>query len=191
MELTSEEYNKLKAKISKFKETIDTYIIKYNELNLIKTGVQKKLNKKIKIYSLLFRASINGFSSSNCHSYCDGKSNTFILVEATTGRRFGGFTDVQWEQSSSWKTGSNGFIFSLDNKEIYYNKDSNYNIYCCSSYGPYFGSGAEFQISNNCNTNQNSENLGSSYATNGKQYALSDSNNFLVKDYEVFHLEFE
>ena len=191
IEMTSEEYNKLNEKVAKFKETIDTFIMKYNELYLIKTGIQKKLKKKVKKFTLLFRASNNGFSSSNFHSYCDGKSNTLILVETSSGRRFGGFTDAQWAQNSNWRAGGNGFIFSLDNKEIYYNKDSNYNIYCHSSYGPYFGSGADFYLSNNCNVNTSSENSGSSYDTNGKKYALTGYQNFLVKDYEVYQLELE
>lgn len=186
-----DEYNKLKEKCSKFKETIDTKIMRYDELYLIKEGVHRKLKKKIKKYSLLFRASRNGFTSSDFHSYCDGKNNTVTFVETLDGRRFGGFTDAQWDQSSSWKTGSNGFLFSLDNKEIYYNKNSSYNIYGHSSYGPYFGSGADFYISNNCNTNQSGESSGQSYDTNGKKHALSGSSNFFVKDYEVYQLEYE
>ena len=115
------------------------------------------------------------------------------LVETMTLRRFGGFTDAQWEQSSgNYKTGSNGFIFSLDYNEIYYNKDNQYNIYCHSGYGPTFGGGFDFYICDSCNSSNNSgENSGSSYETNGKQYVLAGSNNFLVQDYEVFQLELQ
>ena len=171
---------------------IDSYILKIYEINLIEKGVQKNLKKKIIKYTLLFRASRDGYRTSNFHSKCDGKSNTVTLVETTTGRRFGGFTDAQWDQSSSYKTGSNGFIFSLDNNEIYYNKDNQYNIYCNSSYGPTFGGGNDFYICDSCNSSNSSyDNSGNSYETNGKQYALASSYNFLVRDYEVFQLELQ
>ena len=184
--LPTEEIKRLKS------INIDSYILKIYEINLIEKGVQKNLKKKINKYTLLFRASRDGYRASNFHSKCDGKSNTVTLVETTTGRRFGGFTDAQWDQSSSYKTGSNGFIFSLDNNEIYYNKNSNNNIYCHSSYGPTFGGGNDFYICDSCNSSNSSyDNSGNSYETNGKQYALASSYNFLVRDYEVFQLELQ
>ena len=108
------------------------------------------------------------------------------------GRRFDGFTDVEWDQSDRFKEGSNGFIFSLDNNEIYYNKDSNYNIYCYSDCGQTFGGGADFCISDNCDKNNNSyDNSGFSYDTKGKKYALAGTNKFYVEDYEVYKIELE
>ena len=113
-------------------------------------------------------------------------------METTTGRRFGGFTDAQWDQSGDYKTGSNGFIFSLDNKEIYYNKDNKYNIYGSSSYGPAFGGGHDFYICDNCNSSNSSyDNSPHSYETNGKKNALAGCYNFTVKDYEVYQIELE
>ena len=107
------------------------------------------------------------------------------------GRRFGGFTDVEWDQSS-YKTGSNDFIFSLDNNEIYYNKNSNHNIYCCSNDGPAFGRGHDFCISDNCDKNNNSyDNSGNCYDTKGKKYALAGTQNFYVEDYKVYKIELE
>ena len=183
--LPTEEIKRLKS------INIDSHILKLYEINLIEKGVQKNLKKKINKYTLLFRASRDGYSASNFHSKCDGKSNTVTLVETTTGRRFGGFTDAQWDQSSSYKTGSNGFIFSLDNNEIYYNKNSNNNIYCTSGYGPIFGGGHDFCINDSCNSNNSGDGSGHSYETNGKKYVLAGSNNFLVRDYEVFQLELQ
>ena len=188
--LSPEQINKIKT------SNIDSQILKLydsNELNLIEKGVQKNLKKKIIKYTLLFRASRDGYKASNFHSKCDGKTNTVTLVETMTLRRFGGFTDAQWEQSSgSYKSGSNGFVFSLDNNEIYYNKDNRYNIYCHSSYGPTFGGGFDFYICDSCNSNNSSyDSSGNSYETNGKQYALAGSYNFLVRDYEVFQLELQ
>ena len=184
--LPTEEIKRLKS------INIDSHILKIYEINLIEKGVQKNLKKKINKYTLLFRATRDGYRASNFHSKCDGKTNTVTLVETMTGRRFGGFTDAQWDQSSSYKTGSNGFIFSLDNNEIYYNKDNRYNINCNSSYGPTFGGGHDFYICDSCNSSNSSyDNSGNSYETNGKQYALAGSSSFLVRDYEIFQLELQ
>ena len=189
--LNSDKIIKYKAKLDKLKETIDSHIMKYNGINLIETGVKNKLNKKIKKYRLIFRASENSYKASNFHSKCDGNNNTLTLVKTKNGKIFGGFTDAQWDQnSSSYKSGSNGFIFSLDNNEIYYNKNSSYNIYGVSGYGPYFGSG-DFYISDNCRTNNSNESMGNSYENNGKKYPLTGYSNFLVEDYEVYQLELE
>ena len=189
--LNSDEITKYKAKLAKFKDRIDSNIMKYNGLKLIENGVKNKLGKKIKKYNLLFRASENNYRAANFHTKCDGKNNTVTIVETKNGRIFGGFTDASWNQnSSSYISGSNGFIFSLDNNDIYYNKNGSYNIYGHSSYGPYFGSG-DFYISDNCNTNNSSEAMGSAYDNNGKRYPLTGYSSYVVKDYEVFQLELE
>ena len=190
--LNSDEVNKYKVEHPKLKEKIDTQIMKFNDLNLIETGVKNKLKKTIKKFNLLFRASRDGYSSSNFHSKCDGRGNTLIIVKTTNRRRFGGFTDLQWDQSGNYKTGSNPFIFSLDEKEIYYSKNGSNSIYCHSSYGPTFGGGHDFYICNNCNSSNSSyENMNNSYENNGKKYPLTGSNSFLVADYEVYQLELE
>ena len=189
----SEEIIKLKEELPKFKEKLlYTQIMKNNELNLIEEGVKNKLNKNIKKFRLLFRASRDGFQASNFHSKCDDNSNTLTLVETTEGKRFGGFTDAKWDQSNSYKTGSNGFIFSLNDKAIYYNKNSSYNIRCDSSYGPTFGGGHDFYLCDNCNTSNSSyDSSNHSYDTKGKNYALAGNSSFYVKDYEVYQLELE
>ena len=129
----------------------------------------------------MYRASRDGFATSNFHSKCDGKSYTVTFVETLIGRRFGGFTDQSLDQSNNYKTGSNGFIFSLDNKEIYYNKN-----------GPSFGGGHDFYLCNNCNTSYSSyDNSDHSYQTNGKKYAMAGTNNFYVKDYEVYQISLD
>ena len=186
---TSDEIVKLKTK---FKEKIDTNIMKYNELFLIENGVKTNLKKNIKKFTLLFRASKDGFSASNFHSKCDGKNNTVTLVETLNGKRFGGFANNAWDQRGDYISGSNGFIFSFDDKSIYYNKNNGYEIYCHSSYGPTFGGGHDFYICDNCNSSNSSYNNSDySYNTNGKKCAMAGTYNFLVKDYEVYQLEFE
>ena len=188
--LNSDEVNKYKVEFPKFKENVNSDIMKYFDLNLIETGIKKKQNKTIKKFTLLFKASRDGYSSSNFHSKCDGKENTLILVETTNRRRFGGYTECQWDQSNSYKTGPYSFIFSFDNKKIYYSKNGSNSIYGYSDRVA-FGSGHDIYICNGCNSNNSSENLGNSYENDGKKYPLTGSNNFLVSDYEVYLLELE
>ena len=74
----------------------------------------------------------------------------------------------------------------MDNNEIYYNKDSNYNIYCHSNYGPTFGGGHDFLISDNCDKNNESDDhSGNSYDTKGKKYALAGREYFYVEEYKI------
>ena len=142
----------------------------------------------IKEYRLLFKGKRDGFRSKDFHSKYDNKSYTISFVKK--GRRFGGFTDVEWDQSNIWKKGSNSFIFSLDNNEIYYNKNSNYNIRCNSNYGPTFG-GNDFLISDNCDKNNSYDNSGDSHDTKEKEYALARRNHFYIEDNEVYKIELE
>ena len=171
---------------------INSQIIKYNEFNFIETAIRKNLSKKVKNYKLIYRASRNGFSAQDFHEKCDGKENTIVFVQARNGRRFGGFTEAKWDKSNEYKNDAHGFIFSLDNKEVYYNKENNYGIYCYSDKGPTFGGGHDLCIDNNCNKdNESFDNSNHSYDTLGKKYALAGTKYFYVEDYEVYQLDFE
>ena len=185
-------YNFNSDSYNNFKKIIDSKIVKYDELSLIEDGIKNKFKKKIKKYELLFRASRDGFQAEKFHEKCDGKSYTITFVITSIGRRFGGFTDQVWNKSNNYIGGSNGFIFSLDNKEIYYNKNSSYNINANSSYGPTFGGGFDFYLCNNCNDNYSSyNNSDHSYQRYWKKYVMAWTNHFYVKDYEVYKIEIE
>ena len=155
------------------KNSIEYYINKYNAFNLIKEGIQKKKETTIKKYNLLFRASRDGFKADDFHTICDWKRNTVTFILTTTGKIFGGFTDVSWDSESDAKEGSNGFIFSLNNWEIYYNINVKFNIRCLKEYGPIFGN-FDLSISDNCNKNKS---YISSYV-----YDIHGKNNFLEEN---------
>ena len=188
--------NKLEKEIENLKNNtksrIDNAIIKDEELNLIEEAIKNKFHTNIKRYELLLRGSRDGFHSNNFHQKCDGKNNTITFILTKYGRRFGGFTEATWDQSGQWKKYPNSFIFSLDNKEIYYIKNNANCILCYKNGNPNFlgfGEGHDFKLYNNCNENNCSyDNSGVIFETNGKKYALAGSYNFSVKDYEVFQL---
>ena len=119
-------------------------------------------NKK---WNLIYRASQDGFKAVNFHSKCDNKLNTFVLIKSELGNIFGGYTEQNWTPSDSFKTDKNFFVFSLINK---HNKplklrssDATKGISCRSNFGPTFGYGPAFRISDNSNENTESlSNLG-------------------------------
>ena len=169
---------------------IDNYIHKYNAFDLINEGLRKKLNKKIKNYELIFQASKDGFKSKDFHNKCDYKSNTVSFILTKEKKIIGGFTDVSWDSESDAKEGSNGFIFSLDNKEIYYNINLKFNIRCIAEYGPIFGN-FDIGISNDCNLNNKSYVSSYAYDTKDKNQFFENKNYFYVEDYATYQLYLE
>lgn len=79
----------------------------------------------------------------------------------------------------------------------FYDNNYNYAIYCSSDFGPGFGSGPDFRISNCSNVNTDSSSiLGHTYRhpdiSNGyirKETILAGSPNFQVADIEVFQID--
>lgn len=63
---------------------------------------------------LLSRASGNGWAASNFHSCCDNKGPTFAVIKSGNNI-FGGYTEQNWQSSSSHKRAQNSFLFSLVN----------------------------------------------------------------------------
>ena len=175
-----------KKETSKF--NIDSVIIKSNELNLIEEGIKHNFNKSIRNFELLIRGSKDGFTSNDFHNKCDNKNFTMAFIETTDGRRFGGFTEEVWDQSG-WKKGPRSFIFSLDNKEIYYLREGKNAIHCYTKGDSNFlgfGEGHDFKLYDNCDKNYICyDSSGTSFNTNGKNYALAGKYNYCVKDYEV------
>jgi hypothetical protein len=55
-----------------------------------------------------------GFSAAKFHSLCDNKGPTLTLIQTTAGHIFGGFTNLSWDSSGSYKNETDSFIFSVD-----------------------------------------------------------------------------
>ena len=182
-----EDINKYYEIMKKNSDILDS---KEEFIQIIK-GIKKSFEFKIKDIILLFKASKDGDSASAFHKKCDGKQFTITLVKTTKGKRFGGFTRIAWHQNGSYSNDRYAFIFSFNNKENYYiyNYDGENAIYGDSSYGPTFGDGYDFCISNGCKSNKDSSNGMSSYYHTCLKSPLSGEYNFMVEDYEVFQLD--
>jgi hypothetical protein len=153
-------------------------------------------------WSLLYRATRDGFGSSVFHSRCDGHSNTLTIFKAKHSRFiFGGFTTTDWDSSDDYKSDPNAFIFSLTNKDNTPLKMKidplrhRCAIYCDFEFGPTFG--WDIEIANNANTTMNSSShLGANYKhpeyaykTSEAQSFLSGSKYFQLDEIEIYQKE--
>ena len=192
-QLMNNSENEKKQIIKHFNEKIEIMnkfqinIFNEDDFNLVKEGIKNKLNKTIINKNLIYKASKNSFKAKDFHSKCDGKNNTVTFIVSNEGRRFGAFTDEKWDSESGIKKGSNCFVFSLNDNEIYYNKDNN-NICCLNNYGPSFGNGG-LVIYDNIEKGrycQDESNL--SFETKGKENALAGKYQFNVDEIEIYEL---
>ena len=97
----------LKNKI--FKDLIENAIIEKRE---------EIRNKKIE-WKLIYKASIDGQSVSDCHSKCNKISDTVSIIFSSTGKIFGVYRNLSINGSGPWSIDNNAFIFSVDNNKIY------------------------------------------------------------------------
>ena len=100
-------------------------------------------------WDLKYRASRDGFKSTDFHSHCDGIANTLTVIKAKSGNIFGGFTEQEWHSRGGLVTDSKAFIFSLVNKEEQLFKamcsnGNQYAILCRSDLGPCFGADGDY-----------------------------------------------
>ena len=169
---------------------------------------RKKCRELIKIcgfspkekWKLLYQASHDGFDARAFHAKCDRMSKTLTIIKTNQSFIFGGYVDVEWNSTNTWKMDINSFVFSLINKEnkpikIKFDSSSGqHSIYCGSSYGATFGNDHAIYISDNSNLNSVSySNLGGSfkhpefeYNSNEARTFLAGSFNFKVEEIEVY-----
>jgi len=180
---------------------VDTVLINEQQKKQIEEWIEKKGVK----WTLLFRASRDGFSSQSFHKHCDKKGATVTIVRSTGGYLFGGFTPTCWESSTPEeeknrrghckKARKNDFLFTLTNphgiSSMKFNHRTgekiSYGIYCHISWGPIFG-GNDLFIYSDCNVKNSWSNLNYSYfdPTGKGNILFTGSHNFQVSDYEVF-----
>jgi hypothetical protein len=157
-------------------------------------------------WTVLYRATRDGFGSDDFHSKCDGHFNTLTLFRAKqTKFIFGGFTAVAWESptDSKWEYDRNAFIFSLTNKDNQpvkmkiHSNSHEYAILCYSKFGPIFGGGPDIFIADNAKTTTGSySHLGFAYPhpqyafeTNEAMTFLAGSFEFQLDEIEVYQKE--
>lgn len=159
-------------------------------------------------WELKYRASRDGFKTSDFHNKCDGFSNTLTIIKSTLGCVFGGFAEKAWSSNGERITDRNSFIYSLVNKEnrpfkVMCSNGGYKAIRCFSHIGPSFGGddhcGGDIVINTNSNINKDSyTSFGYSYAhpdyrvgTEKAEKILAGSFNFQTTEIEVYALKTE
>ena len=116
--------------------------------------LQKKLLEicefsKDQKWELKYRASTDGFKTTDFHSHCDGIAKTLTVIKSKSGNVFGGFTEQEWHSRDKYVTDPKAFIFSLVNEEekpfkVLCANEGQFAIYCCSRVGPCFGGDGKY-----------------------------------------------
>ena len=167
-----------------------TIIQSKEEKDLISNWILQNTNKKT---HLLYKAKRDGDDASIFHSKCDNMGPLLIIVQTTTGNRFGGYTSKSWTKpsSSNWPGDGLAFIFSLDLKRKFGIKIPAQAIGHYNNVGPVFGYGHCFDISSGCLNNSSSYHCASESYEGTNEMILTKERNFTVADYEIFQIKFQ
>jgi hypothetical protein len=193
--LMMERIKKLEYKIEEIEFFQDSTIIRKNEVKMILNWIDEKYvkNKNIEI-KLLYKGSLHGDGSAIFHKLCDNQGPTISIIETTSGRRFGGYTNSSWDSSSGYKQSDpTAFIFSLDRKRKFkiYSKSIKDAIFCSQTQNVTFGGGHDINVPDLFLTTAGytifpgSYGIDENFEYESESY-LSGSSNFFAKDVEVY-----
>lgn len=132
-----------------------------------------------KKFDLIFNITVDGCNAATFHQKCDNQGPTVTVLYNQQGSVYGGYTTVNWDQSSSYKNDVNAFLFRLQSSgSVAANKfprnSNGSDVYCGTGYGPTFGSGHDLLTFRNSIINSGGYytlnghvNLNSSYNSQG------------------------
>jgi len=167
-------------------------ILNEDEYNMINDFIQEKIKLKVLEWKKIFTATKDGDTAENFHAKCDGIEYTVVLVKTKRYKRFGGFTKNKWNHNNGgYSNDPKTFLFSLTTMDIFNRNDNGNETQGNKAYGPWFGSGPDFQIADKCFTVNSTQNKKCFNYPQNELYPLAESSNFLVKEYEVYKVEFE
>ena len=189
---------------------LNTQLKKYEEENDDEEDILQKLNSKIflnddeynminehiifieRIKSKKTKWSEDGDSAETFHQKCDNIEGTVILIKTKKYKRFGGYAKKKWNHSNgSFANDSKAFLFSLTTMDIFNRNENGNEIKGDKDSGPWFGSGPDFQIVNKWFSNNSTHNKKCFSYPQNVNFPLAENNNFLVKELEVYKIEFE
>ena len=154
---------------------------------------------KIKSINLLYRATRDGDNYESFYNKCSNKGPTLSLIKTKSGRRFGGFSFVEWSDKIGTKrlTDKNAFLYSLDNMKKYNILKPELAVCCYSDHSSFltYGNNADlcgiFLFNNFLNEKKGNENHKSRVYNVTSDYCLSGENTFKVEEVEVFNITFD
>eukprot|EP01123_Difflugia_compressa_P010456 TRINITY_DN382_c7_g1_i1.p1 TRINITY_DN382_c7_g1~~TRINITY_DN382_c7_g1_i1.p1 ORF type:complete len:335 (-),score=73.63 TRINITY_DN382_c7_g1_i1:64-927(-) len=172
--------------------------------SLLDPSQQVNLNlwygKDTQKWKLIYKASRDGWESSDFHGKVDNVGATLTVIQAN-GFTFGGYTPIVWTSKGSYSWDPKTWIFSLSNpsntptkmiNEYPKGNDYKYSIYDHKDYGPVFGGGYDIGIQSGANkSNQNYSNLGYNFLPPGKTLGTEEAKNFLTGSFYFTVTEIE
>ena len=75
----------------------DSSILSTEQRQTLTKWLERTFKDSSHTYSLIYRASRNGWAASNFHSCCDRKGPTVTVIRSSNGYIFGGYTEQHWE----------------------------------------------------------------------------------------------
>ena len=78
----------------------DSSILSTEQRQTLAKWLERTLEGAFHTYSLIYRASRNGWAASNFHSQCDHKGPTVTVIRSSNANIFGGYTEQHWECKS-------------------------------------------------------------------------------------------
>ena len=142
---------------------------------------------------LLYKATPEENTRDDFHRKCDNKGATVTIIETTKGRRFGGYTSLNWDSSSGWKNDKEAFLFSLDNDKKYeVIQEAKYKVWSNAGYGQWFGNNGNIGLAYEKNyfigNDTHRENFGNKCYSTTVENELSGGKTFNISKMEVYQV---
>lgn len=157
-----------------------------------------------KTFTLLYRASRDGYTASAFHSRCDGIAGIWVVIKANTGYIATAYSSVAFNSTNNYVAATSGtcWLNNLDNtssvfsSQWYNTLNPQWSLYDVSVHGPSFGGGNDIYIPNNCNTTTGSTNTPFTYNVGGggvvdtsqRTLLFGNYNTWTVTDLEVYRI---
>jgi len=172
------------GKIYEYKNKLFDSTIEFDQ-ELIKSW----LNNKDFTSQLLFRKTRDGSKTKDLHDKCDNKGITIVFIETTKGYKFGGYTELEWDNKSGSKKDKSTFLFSLNKREKYLPRNDNGTMYCHSECCPWFGSSGypEIFLDYSLDKGISYDNSTKNTFFNGRKLTNGDTN-WDVKELEIYKI---
>ena len=178
---------------------LNTKIIKQKNdiqfiVNRLINNDENKKQKKIN-FNLLYRATRDGDTSNNFHNRVDNKNSHLSIIETKKGLKFGVYIDKPFKGTGNVINDNNCFIFSLNLKKIYNNKEGANSFNDCSNYLIDLNYQPiriyDYCLSNEKSYTETKMNASINYYGFEKDYELNNyEKHFQVKEIETFQITF-
>ena len=192
IEIDDDSLNEKKSQIQYISDYEKSMIIDNQQLKFIIDTISSKVKKTVKKLYLCYRATSDGDKALSFHEKCDRLKNIIILISASNGKKFGGFSSESWDSNSQehWKRDPDAYIFSIDNYKFYGVIKPERALLCHKDCGPIFGNGEIFIHDNFFLTSSTCLEKNICYESNDNSFPLSGVKEFYVSQLEAYKIDY-